>query len=189
MRRLVLLVATVSILATFSGCLAGDDGGKKEKPPEMVLKQGNIQQISAWAESNWADSSNEPFIVDIDIPITLNHSNFVSVEFTILVEDSDSQHAESDQGSDPDEVVVTASGGNITTEEQRGTTPASIKIEARAQKTGDEMSYLSGNWNIHLHADCYGGKPMYLFGLIVYKDQGLVYTIAGQFSYMVEEVV
>lgn len=189
MRRWVLLVVTVSILATFSGCLAGDDGGKKEKPPEMVLKQGTIQQITGWAESNWADSSNEPFIADIDIPIVLNHSNFIKVEFTINVEDSDTQHAESDQGSDPDEVVITASGGNITTEEKRGTTPASIKIEASAQKMGDDMSFLSGTWNIHLHADCYGGKPMFLFGFIVYKDQGVAYTIDGQFSYMVEEVI
>jgi hypothetical protein len=179
----------VSILATFSGCLGGSSEVEKEKPPEMALKQGNIQQISGWAESNWADSSNEPFIADIDVLITLNHSNFVSVEFTIMVEDSDSQHAETDQGSDPDEVVVTASGGNITTEEQRGQTPTTIKIEASAQKMGDELSYLSGNWNIHLHGDCYGGKPMFLFGFIVYKDQGFAYTIDGQFTYMAEEII
>ncbi len=187
MRRWVLLIVIVSILATFSGCLGGSEESKKTKPPEMVLKQGNIQQITGWAESNWADSSDQPFLVDIDIPITLNHSNFVKVEFTILVEDSDSQHAESDSGSDPDDIVVTASGGNITTEEQRAQTPATIKISASAQKMGDKMDYLSGNWNIHLHADCYGGKPMFIFGFIVYKDQGVSYTVDGQFSYMVEE--
>jgi hypothetical protein len=187
-RKRVILIAILLVAVAFAGCLGSGEDDKKESAPELVAKHGTIQRMSGWAESNWADSSNEPFIVDVDIGLTLNHSNVVQVQFTLKVEDSDPAHSESDQGSDPDDVTVTASGGNTTTDEKKGTTPATINIEVKTVATANEAVYLSQNWVVHLHADCYGGKPMYFFGFIVYKDQGVAWTLEGEYTYMAEEI-
>ena len=188
MRKRVILIAILLVAVAFAGCLGSGEDDKKEKPPELVQKHGTIQKMTGWAESNWADSSNEPFIVDIDIGVMLNHTNIVQIKFKMRVEDSDPAHTESDEGSDPDEVIVTAMGGNITTDEKKGVTPANIQIDAKATAQGGEPSYLSPSWTIHLHGDCYGGKPMYIFGFIVYKDQGVAWSLEGEYTYMAEEL-
>ena len=56
------------------------------------------------------------------IPIDFGVQNVVKVEFTITVKDSDGEHAETDEGSDPDEITVKITWGN-TTEKMKMVTP------------------------------------------------------------------
>jgi hypothetical protein len=184
----VILITILIVAVVFSGCLGNGDDDKKESTPELVQKHGTIQRMTGWAESGYANDDSEPYELDQDIGVVLNHTNIVQVKFILRVEDSDSAHSESDEGSDPDEIAVTASGGNITTDERRGVTPATITIEVKASDQGAEGGYLGQNWALHLHADCYGGKPMYFFGFIVWKDQGVAWTLEGDYTYMGEDL-
>lgn len=188
MHKRVIIITILIVAVAFSGCLGGgedDDGGST---PELVQKHGTVQRMTGWAESGWANDDSEPYELDQDIGVVLNHTNIVQVKFVLKVEDSDSAHSESDEGSDPDEVTVTISGGNVTTDEKRGVTPATLTIEVKAMTQGAEGGYLGQNWVIHLHADCYGGKPRYFLGFIVWKDQGVYWTLEGEYTYMAEDV-
>ena len=186
MRKRVILITILLVAVAFAGCLGS--GEEKKESPELIQKHGTIQQMSGWAESNWASNDNQPFIADIDIGVMLNHTNIIQVKFTMRVEDSDPQHAETDEGSDPDEITITVTGNNVTSDEKKGITPATIAIEIKATAQGGEMSYLGQSWNIHLHAECYGGKPRFVLGFIIYKDQGVAWSLEGEYKYMAEEI-
>ncbi len=178
-------------MTAFAGCLGGEAEEKKDESPQLVQQQSTILQIKGWAESNWEDQGSGPWIVDLPIPVNVNDSNIIQITFTIKVEDSDADHAESDQGSDPDSVTVSASGGaNVTTDESKGMTPTTLTLEAKAQMIDEQWNYLPQSWTIQLSAECNGGK-MFKIGPIpiptrTYKDQGVAYTIDGQYTYMAE---
>jgi hypothetical protein len=179
MHKWVLLIATILIMGSLAGCLGGGDEEKKDKPPELVLKRGTLEPLSGWIDGD-GNTASQSF------PINLNNSNIVSVELTVNVEDSNSENAETDQGSDPDEVSITISGGNFT-ETQDGMTPMALNTDFRAQSGSEEITYLSQTWTINIEATLNGGKPAYFFGFLVYNDQGIAYTIGGDYTYMVEE--
>jgi hypothetical protein len=166
-------------MGSLAGCLGGGDEEKKDKPPELVLKSGTLEQLSGWIQGDGSGASQA-------IPINLNNTNIVSVILKVNVEDSNSENAETDQGSDPDEVSITVSGDNFT-ETQDGTTPMSLNTDFRAQSGSEEITYLSQAWTVNIDATLHGGKPVYFFGFIVYVDQGVAYTIDGEYTYMVEE--
>ncbi len=181
MRKWVIIIVSVVILAAFAGCLGGGDKEKKEKPPELVMKQGTITEMSGWID----DDGNEHAAGNFALP--LNNSNIVSIEINVMVEDSNAEHAETDQGSDPDQITVTVSGGN-NSQTMDGITPFSVKFEFTAEGTQDIINYLDGSWNVQIDAALGGGKPRFIFGFIVWIDQGIAYTINGQYTYLVEEV-
>jgi hypothetical protein len=188
----VILIVILLVAIAFAGCLGSGEENKKEEPPKLVQKHGTMLQMSGWAESNWADTNEQPWLADIDIGLTLNHTNIIQVKFKMRIEDSDSAHTETDQGSDPDDVTATANGGNVTSDVARGTTPATLNIEVKATATSGETDYLSQSWVVHLHADCNGGKQ-YKIGPIPipgmqYKDQGVAWTLDGEYTYMAEEI-
>jgi hypothetical protein len=180
MRKLVIIIASVLILAAFAGCLGEGDKEKKQKPPEMTLKQGTIQEMSGWIQEDGNEHAAQ------DFPLSLNNSNIVSIEITVMVEDSDGEHAETDQGSDPDSISVTVAGGN-NTETKDGITPFSAIFEFTVQGGQEATDFLDGAWSVHIDAALGGGKPRFFFGFIIWIDQGVAYTISGQYTYLVEE--
>jgi hypothetical protein len=169
------------ILAAFAGCLGGGDEEKKQKPPEFTLRQGTIQDLSGWID----DDGNEHAAGNFPLP--LNNSNIVSIKITVKVEDSDGEHAETDQGSDPDSITVTAAGGN-NTETKDGITPFSAMFEFSAEGGQETTNFLDGGWSVRIDAALGGGKPRFIFGFIIWIDQGVAYTIGGEYTYLVEEV-
>lgn len=181
MRKWVIAIACVVILAAFAGCLGGGDEGKKEKPPELTLKQGTIQEISGWIDDDGNDHASGNF------PLPLNDSNIVSIQITVNVEDSNPEHAETDQGSDPDQITVTVAGGN-STETKDGMTPFTATFEFSAEGGQEATTFLDGGWAVQIDATLGGGKPRFIFGFIIWIDQGIAYTISGQYTYLVEEV-
>jgi hypothetical protein len=180
MRKLVIIIASVVIFAAFAGCLGGGDEEKKEKPTELALKQGTIQEISGWIDDDGNEHASGTF------PLPLNDSNIVSIEITVMVEDSNSENAETDQGSDPDSITVTAAGGN-NTETMEGITPFSAKFEFTALGGEEPTNFLDGAWSVQIDAALGGGKPRFFFGFIIWIDQGVAYTISGQYTFLVEE--
>lgn len=153
------------------------------KKIKHIQKEGTIFQITGWSESNWNDTDDSPWIVNDSVNIYINYTNITFLKFEIKVFDSDSNHTESDQGSNPDNIRISVRGGNISTDESQGITPAAFYIEIGQQISSPNGSYLSPNWSIQIHADCYGGKYHDPF-LPPYKDQGVNYTISADYVYL-----
>jgi hypothetical protein len=181
MRKWVLLIAITITMAAFAGCLGGGSEGPKENPTGLVLKHGTVETMSGWINEDGNEHASQSF------PITLNDTNIVSVKFTISVEDSDPEHSETDEGSNSDDITVTITGNNET-ETKQGPTPLSATIEFKSPQGLETPVYLSSSWNIQIDAELGGGKPMFIFGRIVYIDQGIAYKISGDYSYMAEEI-
>lgn len=181
MRKWVLLIAVVVTVAALAGCLGGDDDAEGEETPELVQKHGTITPISGWLD----DDGNQH--ASGSIGVTLNDTNIVKIKFSVVIEDSDAEHSESDQGSDPDELTVVVMGGNETNE-LKGTTPFRRDFEFKSMASSEESQYLGQSWTVNIDAALGGGKPTYFFGFIVYIDQGVAYTIEGEYTYMAPEI-
>ena len=73
-------------------------------------------------------------------------------------------------------------GGNETEEPPMALTPANFNIEI----TAPQGEYIPSTGTVSIHGDLKGGKPAYVFGLIVYVDQGFAYTVHTEYTYMKE---
>ncbi len=182
MHKWVLLIAVTVIMAALAGCLGDEGGSEGEEAPELVQKHGTIEPQSGWIDDDGnGNSANGQYTVN------LNNTNIIIVTISVVIEDSDAEHQETDQGSDPDEVTVTVSGGNETNE-LRGTTPFRREFEFKAKAGPEGGDYLAQSWTITIDAALGGGKPAYFFGFIVWEDQGVAYTIEGEYTYMAPEI-
>jgi hypothetical protein len=180
MRKLVLVIAVIIVMAAFAGCLGGEAEKKKSNTPVLVPKNAKSPTQSGWIDDDGNEHASAP------ITVGLNDTNIVHVKFTIRVDDSDPAHSDSDEGSNPDDVTVTISSGNDT-EKKGGPTPFSATIEFNAPGGTEAPEYLDQSWTVQIDADLGGGKPMYFFGLIVWIDQGIAYTVDCEYSYMALE--
>ena len=176
-----IIALTLSILVitiTAAGCLGGDDdddtGASTE--PKLESARGSLETVSGWAERQSGDVAN------VDIAMNIPHSMVTKVSFRIVVEDSDAEHSETDEGSDPDEITVSVTWGNETEEPPMMKTPANFNIEI----TAPQGEYIPSTGTVSIHGDLKGGKPAYVFGLIVYVDQGFAYTVETEYTYMSE---
>jgi hypothetical protein len=185
MRKWILIIALILIMASLAGCLGGE-GDDDTKPPVLVQKKGTIPQQSGWIENGGNEHAHGEFTINI------NDTNVIHIKITVRVEDSNPENQETDEGSDPDDVTVTINADN-TSEEQNGMTPFSREWKFSAPQSmedDEEPVYLSQSVGIVIDAELGGGKPMFLFGFIIYIDQGIQYTIEGEYTYMaVEESV
>ena len=183
----ILIAVAIMVPVFYAGC--AEKGETKATPqPELTQMSGTIPTKSGWAESNWAESSDEPWKASVEIPIKFESDKVVSVELKIDVQDSDSNHSETDEGSDPDQITITITWGNASANEtikKQGSTPFSVTITLPAEPL-PEGQYISGNVVVKIDGDCYGGKPTRPFPWwpIVYKDQGFAYTVSGTYTYM-----
>ncbi len=181
MRKWALLVVTVLIMGALAGCLSGEAEEKKEKTPELVVKHDTIPQLTGWIDDDGNGNT-----ANGQVSVSLNNTNIISVKFTIKVEDSNTEHSETDQGSDPDDITLTITGGN-STETKEGMTPMNANVEIKTTGGSEAQEYLGQSWTIQIDAELGGEKPAYFFGLLVWDDQGVAYTIDAQYSYLAEE--
>ena len=133
MDKKVLLIVGITTILVFS--LAGCFGGE-EKEPEIEYEPVNdtIDPESAWAESDWPDS-NDP-TVDTTLALSVNSTQkVVEITVTIAFEDSDAAHQESDDGSDPDDVTITVTNGDNTSQAATGSTPCTLTVKMNAPVT------------------------------------------------------
>jgi hypothetical protein len=177
---MVLLIIMIVILAAFAGCLGGEAEEKKAKTPTLVQKHAKNPTLSGWIDHDGNQHASG------SIGVNLNETNIVQVKFTVKVEDSDADHSETDQGSDPDDVTVTISGGNFS-EKKTGITPFSTQLDFGAPGGTETPQYLDSGWTVQIDSNLGGGKPVYFFGFIVYVDQGVAYTIDADYTYMAPE--
>ena len=133
----------------------------------------------------WIDDTDNK--AEDTIPIDFGVKNVAQVKFTITVKDSNAENAETDEGSDPDEITIKVTFGNLTFK-QKMSTPATFTIQLPETGQAAEGSYLPGNGRIEIDANLNGGKAAYFFGRIVWVDQGCEYTINGECTYMSEEL-
>lgn len=186
MDKRVLIVLIIPLL--FSLPLAGC--GEKDTTKTTYLEvPGNLDPSSDWATSDWADSDSPS--VDTSIRLGVNSSEMVrSITVTVSFEDSDPEHAETDDGSDPDDVQIQLSNGKNTSKAAIGTTPCTLTVDMMAP----EGEFITGTWELLITASCNGGKkatlvprPGVIPGPFVYKDQGVAYSLTGNYTQVVEK--
>ena len=184
-RILIALFLIILLAAASAGCF-GKTSSSKSESIKFETVPGNYPPESGWLDSDMGDS---PQHVDTTIPLDINVSEMV-VEIVVLMtfEDFDAAHAESDDGSDPDEVTITLTDGRNTSTPATGITPCSLEIGFNATSEG---AFMAGTWEIMIQATCNPGKPYTILprpGLILtplqYKDQGIAYTSDLSYSYM-----
>ena len=185
-KKVLLVVGIAAILViSFAGCF-GDD--EKQKKITYNPVNDTVDPESAWAESDWPDSNNPT--VDTSVVLSVNSTQKVTeITITVAFEDSDAAHQESDDGSDPDDVSIKLTNGDNSSDAASGTTPCTLTVKMNA--TGDEGSYMGGTWELQISATCNGGKPYTLIprpgpSPLQYKDQGVMYSLTGDFVYLVE---
>lgn len=186
MQKLILIIVIIILVACIGG-IGESEGGNDET--KLIQKNGTLQQIAGWVESNWNETDDSKVFANLSIPININHTNITNLKFSIEIEDSDTEHAEADQGSSPDIVTFIINGDNLT-ETQKGLTPLTYSTEFSSNNESQEISYLPQDWHIQINVDCNGGKPKSgSLSSSTYKDHGFAYSINGEYSYMVEEVI
>ena len=185
-KLLLPLTAVVLSVIMLAGCLGGS-----ESTPETKYKQetGQVDPQAAWAESNWADSDTPT--VDTSLRLGINSSEKVTeISVTISFEDSDASHSETDDGSDADDIVLVLTNGDNTSQPAVGQTPCTLTVKMNSTEDG---GYMGGEWEVQIQATCNGGKPATLVprpgiipGPFVYKDQGVAYSLSGEYGFLIE---
>jgi hypothetical protein len=184
-KKLNFLVMIVVIASVFSaGCLGGgsgddDGGGGGGTHVELTPMTATMAPIGPV----WMQGTSEQ--AEETIPVDFGVQKVVQVKFTISVKDSDGEHAETDEGSDPDEITVKITWGN-TTVKQKMVTPANFIMQIPESGQAPEGQYLPGSGAINIDANLNGGKTAYFLGFIVWVDQGCEYSITGECTYMAE---
>jgi hypothetical protein len=139
--------------------------------------------------SGWLHDQENPEYAVHEEEILLQETTITEIYFTIHVEDSDEEHTETDEGSDPDEVRVTVEDSNGTlSDSQDLVTPETMTVSWEA----DSIEYedlLDNNWTVTIQGiEFGGGKTVYgPGGTIVYIDQGVAWTIDVDYEYFVIE--
>jgi len=175
------------------GCVGEKEGSTNPEAniPSYVKSFGSIQGNVTWLESNWNSSDSEPYIVESNIDVSIPVNRLAKISITINCQDSDQQHAESDEGSSPDEVTASIHIGNQSIEDGPKPTPTTLYLETNIDTSSEE--FLPSNFSIKVHAECNGGKPYHIIfpdpfpSLMVYKDQGILVHCSIEYEYMKEE--
>jgi hypothetical protein len=161
----------------------GDNSDEVPNDPtwsKVTYYDVTLDTISGWLSSGGSAKHTEKFNLEEYI---------FEIKFTIRVEDSDEEHAETDEGSDPDEVRVTVEeyGGTLNSSQDLVTPDTMIAKFEAASLTSEGL--LSGNWNVTFKGlEFGGGKTVYgPGGMIVYVDQGVAWTIDVYYTYCVLE--
>jgi hypothetical protein len=124
--------------------------------------------------SGWIDSEEVMHIEEFQLP----QPYIYSVTFHVYINDSNSEHSETDEGSDPDCVSVYVESG-VCQYDESGLTPFVLDVGWRSS------DLLPNDWTITMIGEEFnGGKPVYFFGFIVYVDQGIAWKICVDYVYI-----
>jgi len=182
----VMVVAIVMIVAAFAGC---SEEKKSSGPPKGDIVSGATDPVSGWVQQ---EGGGTPSAASATLFVDINATNLKSIEFVIRIEDSNPENAETDEGSEPDDITVYVTSQGVETAPVTGSTPFNKNIKPslpNATEGGDAPEYFSNEWEIHISAVCNGGKnPTGPGGILpipflVYIDQGVAYTYETKFTY------
>jgi hypothetical protein len=128
--------------------------------------------------SGWIDAEEEtPHTEDIHLDV----SNIYKITFHVYINDSNEEHAETDEGSNPDWVATAVEGGKYK-KEKEGQTPFLLDIGWKSD------AFLPNDWIVSMEAiECNGGKAYGPTGRIEYVDQGVAWTICVDYTYITYE--
>lgn len=153
---------------------------EKEEEPQSetnetkeVYNEASLSPRSGWIDSDGNATHKEEY--------HLKEDNIYSVCFRIEIKDSDDEHAETDDGSDPDDVEATVEGGKYLYTDS-GYTPFYMDVDWSSD------SFISNHWTVTIEGIYFGGgKPMGVAGMIVYVDQGIAWKIYVDYVYVTYE--
>lgn len=192
-KLLVIIGVILLILAAYAGCV-GSGASSKKKLMHYSEVSATIPGVTGWLESDWQTDNQDPYIVGDYINLNINTTDKLTyIKLTIAFEDTDVAHADTDDGSDPDdiihaEILVGPDSNCLVSDPGSGTTDCVITLELNAtwNGTGDDK-YFSGQWRINVEATCHGGKDRFPHpgpNMIVYVDEGLAYSVMGEYKYL-----
>jgi hypothetical protein len=175
MRKLVLVIAVIIVMAAFAGCLGGDADKKKSNEPELMEASGTTGSEGSVETLAQASPETASETVEIIIP----DGNVTSVAISIKVSDDD-------DGTNPDQVSGTVEGsggvGNYNATLPNGPTPYTATVNFKA---GEEQS-LPNNWIISLSVECHASQdnwpgPIMWVGT---ADNGFSYNVTFTYKYL-----
>ena len=176
---LAIVLVLVATTVTGSVFLKANPGKHITPPPDILYKHDmTAPPASGWISSpNATNAGNLTAKVLIDVNGTILSS--VSVEITIM--DDDGNHSASDEGSDPDTVLVTIGEENVTMTTDKASGEAYVLKE---YKKSDEMDMFNGTITVNIAGQDFGGGnhpwgPLHHIQnpLLEYIDQGCEYTV------------
>jgi hypothetical protein len=140
---------------------------------KAVYNQVSLSPRSGWIDDEEPSTHKEDFYLEED--------NIYSIQFRIEIEDSDEEHAETDEGSDADKVEATVEGGKYSYSDS-GYTPFYMDVDWKSD------IFIPNHWEVTIEGlEFGGGKPMYGVGFIVYVDQGIAWKIYVEYVYVTYE--
>ena len=135
-----------------------------------VYNQASLSPRSGWIDAGGDATHEEEFY--------LEENNIYSIQFKIEIEDSDVEHAETDEGSDPDSVKATVEGGKYFYTDS-GYTPFNMEVDWKSE------SLIPNNWTVTIEGIKFGGgKPFGVSGKVEYVDQGIAWKIYVDYVYI-----
>jgi hypothetical protein len=151
---------------------------KEAEPPPS--ENGEIyNEASMPPRSGWVDDEGDATHVE---KYSINVENLYSVHFYIFINDSNEEHSDTDEGSDPDHVKASFTG-DVYYDEEDGMTPFYYDTEFRSSY------FLDNYWEVKIQGiELGGGKEMFTpAGLIIYVDQGVAWKIFVDYVYVTYE--
>ena len=175
------LIILILLIAAAAGC-SENKAPKKDGGPSYKEVDGEPLSESGWID----DDGNQG--ASATIPLTINASAMItSISVKMKFEDSNPENSETDEGSDPDDVTIKLSNGIMESDASSGSTPCNLEVTMAPNSTDEDAEPMMGNWEISITGNCNGGKPRFVFGLLVWIDQGIAYTLNVSYTYLEEK--
>jgi hypothetical protein len=150
----------------------GQGNTADESGVKAVYHEASLPPRSGWIDSEYVLHAEE---------IHLQEPYICSITFHVYINDSDHEHAETDEGSDPDYVSAYVESVNNHYDES-GLTPFVMDVG------WSSSDLLPNNWTVTIVGEEFnGGKPVYFFGFLVYVDQGIAWKICVDYIYITYE--
>jgi hypothetical protein len=157
-----------------------------EYPFDSTRYKAIYNEASIGPISGWFDSPDAGGVGWINEFIYFPYYSLYSIIFTVHVEDSDEDHADTDEGGDPDLVRAEASDGYFVYDMGETWTPGDLILSVEANSVQDK-DLLLPVWVITIEGIEYGNKAMGPGGMFIYVDQGVAYTIYVDYIYLTYE--
>lgn len=186
-KTISLTLIVIMFFAVLAGCFGDDE--KKKNPAPVFTEVSGSDSMSGWGQGQGVGGGDST--VSLMLTTDINSSRVISVRVEIKFDDFDSDHAGTDDGSDPDEFSVSINSSGVESQKVTGKTPGTAVLELPASNaTTDETVEFGPELAININANCKGGKKATAiprpapFFPIVYVDQGIAYSIQISYTYL-----